>query len=388
MVYDIELRNVTKQFIGQGVKRVLAVDNVSLQIEDGEFFALLGPSGCGKTTTLRMIAGFEQPTSGEILLRGQPMQNVPPFHRPVNTVFQDYALFPHMTVLDNVMFGLRMANMARDTARERALAALEMVRLPDVADRKPRQLSGGQQQRVALARALVNEPTVLLLDEPLGALDLKLRKAMQYELKAMQQRLGITFIYVTHDQEEAMTMADRIAVMNHGQVLQIGTPEEIYERPASRFVADFIGETNFMGGKVAEVQGEYARIDIGQDTFVYAAVGENTLSSAQMITIGIRPEKVGLLPVEGQVLQSGGYNVEAVDVYQKVQARGNTTLVDGVIEEVLYIGTDTRYTISLTEEARLVARLQNFTHRYGDAFQVGQRVHVYWANEDARILTE
>ncbi len=388
MVYDIELRNITKQFAGQGVKRVLAVDNVSLQIEDGEFFALLGPSGCGKTTTLRMIAGFEQPTSGEILLRGQPMQNVPPFHRPVNTVFQDYALFPHMTVLDNVMFGLRMANVPHADAKARALAALELVRLPDVADRKPRQLSGGQQQRIALARALVNEPTVLLLDEPLGALDLKLRKAMQYELKAMQQRLGITFIYVTHDQEEAMTMADRIAVMSHGQVLQIGTPEAIYERPASRFVADFIGETNFMSGKVAELQGEYARIDIGQDTFVHGAIGENTLSNAQTITIAIRPEKVGLLPVEGQVLQSGGYNVEAVDVYQKVQARGNTTLVNGVIEEVLYIGTDTRYTISLTDETRLVARLQNFTHRYGDAFQVGQQVHVYWANEDARILTE
>ena len=253
----IELKNVTKEFPARGGEvPVKAVDNVSLQINEGEFFALLGPSGCGKTTTLRMIAGFEEPTSGEIIIRGQAVQGVPPFHRPVNTVFQDYALFPHMTVLQNVMFGLEMEGVAKDEAKKRAVEALEMVRLNQF-DRKPRQLSGGQQQRVALARALVKHPAVLLLDEPLGALDLKLRKAMQYELMTMQNELGITFVYVTHDQEEALTMCDRIAVMDHGVALQVGRPEEIYETPHSRFVADFIGETNFIPGKVDSISGKY-----------------------------------------------------------------------------------------------------------------------------------
>ncbi len=223
----IELKNVIKEFPSRGGEApVRAVDDVSLQIYEGEFFALLGPSGCGKTTTLRMIAGFEEPTSGEILIRGKAVQGVPPFHRPVNTVFQDYALFPHMTVLQNVMFGLEMDGVAKDEAKRRSVEALEMVRLNQF-DRKPRQLSGGQQQRVALARALVKHPAVLLLDEPLGALDLKLRKAMQYELMSMQSELGITFVYVTHDQEEALTMCDRIAVMDRGKALQVGGPSEI-----------------------------------------------------------------------------------------------------------------------------------------------------------------
>src|SRR5215213_1122512 len=227
----IELKNVTKEFPARGGEApVRAVDDVSLQIYEGEFFALLGPSGCGKTTTLRMIAGFEEPTSGEIIIRGQAVQGVPPFHRPVNTVFQDYALFPHMTVLQNVMFGLEMEGVPKAEAKKRAIEALEMVRLNQF-DRKPRQLSGGQQQRVALARALVKHPAVLLLDEPLGALDLKLRKAMQYELMSMQSELGITFVYVTHDQEEALTMCDRIAVMDRGKALQVGSPSEIYETP-------------------------------------------------------------------------------------------------------------------------------------------------------------
>ena len=216
--YDVELINVIKEFpTPRQDGAVRAVDDVSLQINDGEFFALLGPSGCGKTTTLRMIAGFEDTSSGQILIRGKAVQDVPPFHRPVNTVFQDYALFPHMTALQNVMFGLEMEGVNKTEAKQRAKEALELVRLPQAADRKPRQLSGGQQQRVALARALVKRPAVLLLDEPLSALDLKLREAMRYELKAMQKSLGITFIFVTHDQEEAMTMADRIAVMDKRQ---------------------------------------------------------------------------------------------------------------------------------------------------------------------------
>jgi spermidine/putrescine transport system ATP-binding protein len=230
------------------------VNAIDLQIAKGEFFALLGPSGCGKTTTLRMIAGFEQPTEGAVLIRERAMQGVPPFHRPVNTVFQDYALFPHMTVLQNVMFGLQMERVPKKEAQSRAHEALELVRLPNVATRKPSQLSGGQQQRVALARALVKRPAVLLLDEPLGALDLKLRKQMQYELKSIQNEVGITFIYVTHDQEEALTMADRIAVMDGGDVLQVGDPKSIYEHPLTHFVADFIGETNFIAGNLSRTR--------------------------------------------------------------------------------------------------------------------------------------
>jgi spermidine/putrescine transport system ATP-binding protein len=257
MVYAVELREVSKRF-----GEVEAVHQVSLQIREGEFFSLLGPSGCGKTTTLRMIAGFERPDAGEILIRGQRMNEVPPFHRPVNTVFQHYALFPHMTVFENVAFGLEMKRLPREEIRRRVAEALRLVRLTGLENRYPRQLSGGQQQRVALARALVNRPAVLLLDEPLGALDLKLRKEMQLELKNLQHQVGITFIYVTHDQEEAMTMSDRIAVMNQGRVLQVGTPVEIYERPATRFVADFIGETNFLEGRLVAFEEGYARVEV------------------------------------------------------------------------------------------------------------------------------
>ena len=239
---SVELKNVIKEFHDNKTNQIVrAIDNVSLAIEDGEFFALLGPSGCGKTTTLRAIAGFEQPSSGEVLIRGKAVQGIPPFHRPVNTVFQDYALFPHMSIMQNVMFGLKMAKVPADEAKKRAKEALELVQLGHTAERKPNQLSGGQRQRIALARALVNRPAVLLLDEPLGALDLKLRKTMQYELKTMQREVGITFIFVTHDQEEALTMADRIAVMSEGKVLHVGRADEIYEAPANRFVADFIG---------------------------------------------------------------------------------------------------------------------------------------------------
>ncbi|MFN8568064.1 MAG: spermidine/putrescine ABC transporter ATP-binding protein [Kouleothrix sp.] len=246
--YAIEMRDVVKRF-----GEVNAVDHVSMEIRDGEFFSMLGPSGCGKTTSLRMIAGFEYPTSGDIFLNGVPIGNTPPFRRNVNTVFQSYALFPHMSVAENVAFGLEMKKVPRAEIAKRVDEALDMVRLGGFGARRPRQLSGGQQQRVALARALVNRPDVLLLDEPLGALDLKLRKEMQLELKGPARRVGITFIFVTHDQEEALTMSDRIAVMSAGKVLQFGTPTEIYERPNCRFVADFIGESNFVRGRVAAI---------------------------------------------------------------------------------------------------------------------------------------
>ena len=250
--YAVELRNVSKRFPGPSGEIVAAVKNVTLQIRDGEFFSLLGPSGCGKTTSLRMIAGFELPTEGEIFIHGKPMGQTPAFQRPVNTVFQQYALFPHLTIGENVAFGLEMKHTAKPDITRRVLEALQMVRLPNMDKRRPKQLSGGQQQRIALARALVNRPEVLLLDEPLGALDLKLRKEMQLELKTLQREVGITFIYVTHDQEEALTMSDRLAVFNHGRIEQLGSPAEVYERPATEFVAGFVGVSNLVRGPLAE----------------------------------------------------------------------------------------------------------------------------------------
>ena len=243
----VEIRGVTKRF-----DDVVAVDNVDLTIADGEFFAMLGPSGCGKTTTLRMIAGLEFPTQGSLRIFGDEVGTLPPNKRPVNTVFQNYALFPHMTVLNNVSFGLRMSGVDKTDAKRRAEEMIELVQLGGMAGRKPNQLSGGQQQRVALARALVNKPKVLLLDEPLGALDLKLRQEMQVELKSLQRELGVSFVFVTHDQEEALTMSDRIAVMDQGKLLQVGSAEDLYARPASRFVADFIGQTNLIEATVAD----------------------------------------------------------------------------------------------------------------------------------------
>jgi ABC-type Fe3+/spermidine/putrescine transport system ATPase subunit len=254
---DVELRDVTKRF-----DDVVAVDSVDLGIRRGEFLSLLGPSGCGKTTTLRLIAGFEQPDEGEILIGGEDVSGRPPYKREVNTVFQSYALFPHLSVLDNVGYGLKQRDVPKKTREQKAREALELVRLPELARRKPRQLSGGQQQRVALARALVMEPKVLLLDEPLGALDLKVRKQLQIELKRIQERVGITFVYVTHDQEEALAMSDRVAVMHEGRIEQLGVPREIYDSPATRFVADFIGETNFirLNGRTVAVRPERIRV--------------------------------------------------------------------------------------------------------------------------------
>jgi spermidine/putrescine transport system ATP-binding protein len=278
----VELTGVTKRF-----GEVTAVDEVNLQIGDGEFFSLLGPSGCGKTTTLRMIAGLEFPTEGSVRIYGEEMGLRPPNKRPVNTVFQSYALFPHMTVFRNVAFGLEMQKVPSAQIAERVKVAVDLVRLGGMQQRKPAQLSGGQQQRVALARALVNQPRVLLLDEPLGALDLKLRQAMQVELKELQQELGIAFVYVTHDQEEALTMSDRIGVMHQGKLLQVGTPEEIYEHPRTRFIADFIGETNFVPVTVAGA-GE-VRLPGGE---VVRAVTHSPAGTE--VSLALRPEKVSL----------------------------------------------------------------------------------------------
>ena len=279
----VTLSNVTKRF-GEDV---VAVDRIDLEVGDGEFFSLLGPSGCGKTTTLRMIAGLEFPTEGSVQIFGEEMGIRPPNKRPVNTVFQSYALFPHMTVAENVAFGLRMTGIEGSDVERRVEESIGLVQLEGMANRSPRQLSGGQQQRVALARALVNRPKVLLLDEPLGALDLKLRQAMQLELKDIQQEVGITFVYVTHDQQEALTMSDRIGVMSNGELLQVGTPEEIYESPVNRFVADFIGETNFIDGEVTAP----GRVRLTNGAIVEARTHSGAGSA---VTLTLRPEKLNI----------------------------------------------------------------------------------------------
>jgi spermidine/putrescine transport system ATP-binding protein len=364
--FAVEMRDVVKEFSdpGHSADMVLAVNHVTLQIQDGEFFSLLGPSGCGKTTSLRMIAGFELPSAGEIYLHGKLMGHTPPFQRPVNTVFQNYALFPHMTIGENVAFGLQMKGVPKADIGLRVKEALEMVRLPGYENRKPKQMSGGQQQRVALARALVNRPEVLLLDEPLGALDLKLRKEMQLELKTLQREVGITFIYVTHDQEEALTMSDRIAVMNKGVALQVGNSADIYERPNSRFVADFIGETSFVRGKIEAQQARSVSVALDGGLSVQA-VSETALSNGLAVSVAIRPEKMHI----------------------------NTQLaldnkLSGHVVSVVYIGTDTHYGVNLSNGQFVRIREQNNTPGSRPLAHEGDEVTVSFAAEAARILTE
>lgn len=397
----VQLKNVTKIF----PDGFTAVDNMTLEIPQSEFFTMLGPSGCGKTTTLRMIAGFEMPTSGEIYIDGKEMSRVQPNRRPVNTVFQNYALFPHLTVEQNVAFGLRLKRVPAAETQRRVREALEMVQLPGMEKRKPSQLSGGQQQRVALARALVNEPAVLLLDEPLGALDLKLRKAVQLELKELQSELGITFIYVTHDQEEALTMSNRIAVMQDGLVQQMGTPREIYENPVNRFVADFIGETNFVDGTAQEpgdIAGKFVRVGVN-GLRMLGTVGNSRVSPGQKVTIAIRPEKLNLYPPgKMDVLETemgmGGAEFARVmggqlpraemDMRQFLEKEPDNVVLSGKVLEAIYIGTDIRYLIALNDTTSLVVRMQNFGERYDTTFEAGDEVLVHWPAENARILTE
>lgn len=358
----VALREVSKHF-----GEVLAVDAVSLEIYQGEFFTILGPSGCGKTTTLRMIAGFESPESGEIYLQGEPVTDVPAFQRSVNLVFQDYALFPHMNVAQNVGFGLEMKKVERSEIRARVEEALELVRLPGMGDRRPSQLSGGQQQRVALARALINRPAVLLLDEPLGALDLKLREAMRFELKDLQRRLGTTFIYVTHDQEEALTMSDRIAVMDRGHLLQVGTPMEVYEAPTDHFVADFVGETNFISCRVKSSHEGRATVVIGDDLELQVACDPGAASGAEGSVI-IRPEKI--------------------DLYMEApEPRDDVAVLPAVVLERVWIGTDTRFTVELPGGAPMVVRHQNM--QLGDGrldLRRGDNVYLSWQGIAARLL--
>lgn len=361
----IELRDVVKQF-----GDVYAVDHVSLRIRDGEFFSMLGPSGCGKTTTLRMIAGFEYPTSGEISIHGREMSTTPPHQRPVNTVFQSYALFPHMTVAQNVAFGLEMKRIAKSEIGPRVQEALDQVRLTGFAERRPRQMSGGQQQRVALARALVNSPEVLLLDEPLGALDQKLRKELQLELKGLQRRVGITFIFVTHDQEEALTMSDRIAVMSQGKVLQVGSPTEIYERPTCKFVADFIGETNFIDGTVIEHGDNYATIETA-DGLKLRGITPRPVAIGEAATLSIRPEKVRMF-APGDAKAEHAFTLPVK------------------VELVSYIGSDTRVTVRLNPQRTLDVWEQNtFSTLDRDAYwQPGEPAVLVCPPDNALVLTE
>jgi spermidine/putrescine transport system ATP-binding protein len=317
---DVRLDRVTKSF-----GEVVAVDALSLDIEEGEFFSMLGPSGCGKTTTLRMIGGFEEPTYGTVYLGGKDVTDEPPYRRNVNTVFQSYALFPHLDIYENVAFGMRRQKVDKTDIHRRVMEALELVDLPGYEKRKASQLSGGQQQRVALARALVNRPKVLLLDEPLGALDLKLRKQMQLELKRIQQDVGITFIYVTHDQEEAMTMSNRLAVMRGGHIEQIGAPEDTYEMPKTEFVAGFLGASNLLDGTVEDRTGEMAKISVVGGTSVLVKK-ENVSADGNTVKVGVRPEKISLLAASDTVPD------------------GSNTIM-GTLRTATYIGVSYQYTI-------------------------------------------
>jgi spermidine/putrescine transport system ATP-binding protein len=351
----VRLSNVTKSF-----GEFLAVDDLTLEIREGEFFSLLGPSGCGKTTTLRMIAGFEEPTRGEISVAGEQVRGVPPYRRPVNTVFQSYAIFPHLNVFDNVAFGLRRSGVKGEELRRRVTEACEMVQLSGFEKRKPGALSGGQQQRVALARALVNRPKVLLLDEPLGALDLKLRKEMQLELKSLQHEVGITFVYVTHDQEEALTMSDRIAVMNEGRVQQVADPNTLYELPSNRFVASFIGQTNVFSGTVESVDEEQVTLRTQAGASIEAvAPGETAVEAGSETHAAVRPEKVRF--------GDDGDNVLPV-----------------VIKQVVYLGVSTQYIAELEGGGTLVLYQQNVHEGSGPT--KGDEVSVAWDARNCRVL--
>jgi len=355
----VSIRNVTKAFPGG----VTAVDNVSLDIAQNEFFALLGPSGCGKTTLLRMISGLETPTGGQIIIDGQDMAFTPPNKRPTNMVFQSYAVFPHMTVEQNVGYGLKVTGVASDEIRRRVGEALEMVKLTQLATRKPDQMSGGQRQRVALARALVKRPKVLLLDEPLSALDAKLRDDMRMELTRLQETVGITFIIVTHDQDEALSMASRIAVMDRGSVQQVATPAELYEHPKSRFVADFIGKVNLIDAKVhrqigrkvdCEVRG-LGRMELASDGLV-----------GGQVAIAVRPEKLKIAASEP----------------------ASAIRIQGKVRDVAYYGDTSHVVIETADGLDLAVNVQNDTRLGGSGVERGQNVWVHWAPEDTIVLTE
>ena len=357
---DVRLDRVSKLF-GDAA----AVDDLSLDIQEGEFFSMLGPSGCGKTTTLRMIGGFEEPTYGTVYLGGRDVTTLPPYKRDVNTVFQSYALFPHLNVYENIAFGLRRKKVDKSDIDKRVRDAMTLVDLIGFESRKPPQMSGGQQQRVALARALVNHPKVLLLDEPLGALDMKLRKQMQLELKAIQQEVGITFIYVTHDQEEAMTMSDRLAVMRHGKIDQIGPPEAVYETPATEFVAGFLGASNMLDGEVKETNN-------GRTTIALSTGGTVTTNTSSVpagittVRVGVRPEKITIVPDDGN-------------------APADRNTVTGLLRMSTYIGVNYQYKVEGPGGHELTVYVQNLGGE-GSQPVPGQRVRLEWLPEHTFVV--
>jgi spermidine/putrescine transport system ATP-binding protein len=358
---DVRLERVSKLF-GDAA----AVDDLSLDIAEGEFFSLLGPSGCGKTTTLRMIGGFEEPSSGTVYLGGRDVTELPPYRRDVNTVFQSYALFPHLDVYENVAFGLHRKKVDKKDIADRVREVMNLVDLMGFERRKPSQMSGGQQQRVALARALVNKPKVLLLDEPLGALDLKLRKQMQLELKRIQQEVGITFIYVTHDQEEAMTMSDRFAVMRHGKIEQIGAPEEVYESPATEFVAGFLGASNLLNGDLRETVNGLTSIKLDTGEVVQAKTDRIERDLGPSVRVGVRPEKITIMPDDGN-------------------PGSNRNSITGLLRMSTYIGVNYQFKVDGPDGTELTVYVQNLGAA-GSQPSPGQQVRLEWLPEHTFVV--
>ncbi len=357
---DVELRNVFKFF-----NQEPAVHGIDLDVRQGEFFSILGPSGCGKTTTLRLIAGFEIADAGKVLIQGQSMTNVPPYRRPVNTVFQSYALFNHLNVWDNIAFGLRLKKLRKSEIETRVQEALKLVKMESLRSRFPNQLSGGQQQRVALARALVNRPTVVLLDEPLGALDLKLRKEMQIELSNLHKELGLTFVMVTHDQEEALSLSDRIAVMNQGKIEQVGTPSQIYERPQTSFVADFIGDTNLFSGEIVGVDSSSVQISTKTGLSILISRIEDTPSElSQAVVVSVRPEKIQLSLYPP--------NLPA-------------NCFEGRLINIMYLGTYINYVVELTNGVRVNVLQPN---TFGALPDHDTPIYAWWAETDCLAINQ
>lgn len=374
-VGQIKLSSVTKKF-GDAV----AVDDISLQIEDGEFFSLLGPSGCGKTTTLRIIGGFDFPTTGDVYINDELMGETPPYRRPVNTVFQNYALFPHKTVAQNIAFGLQMKKLSKSEIIDAIDRSLDLIQLPNYGQRKPNELSGGERQRVALARALVNEPSILLLDEPLSALDQKLRKQMQVELKVLQRKVGITFVYVTHDQGEALALSDRIAVMNQGKILQVGSPSEIYDAPQNSFVADFIGTSNFFEGTIAKLGIDTAEVVTDSEPAItFVCLYDEDISIDTRVTLAVRPERI--------------------DIATEQNADLPNTLC-GVVQDESYLGMNMQYTVQTDFPTPIIVNQQwrgnegiptndengGTEGQDSSKFTCGDTVYVQWAAENAIVL--